>query len=111
MTTFTLSLDYDYPTALLESGGDGQPDGSTSSSIGRARSSARRPGRSPTTHNPSIAGAGWRMPTRLPPLVDAAQLREWVEEEVLPRALPLLEAYQTVLGGRRSVRPVPRPRG
>ena len=32
----------------------------------------------------------------LPPLVDATQLREWVEDEVLPRALPLLEAYQTV---------------
>jgi len=94
MTTFTLSLDYDYPAALLEPDSDGLPGGSTSSSIGRARSSAPRPG---ARQQHTI-----RVPLR--GMEDAYQLRARgrdaapgvVEEEVLPRALPLLEAYQTV---------------
>ena len=32
----------------------------------------------------------------LPPLVDATRLQTWVAEEVVPRAEPLAEAYQTV---------------
>jgi len=35
----------------------------------------------------------------LPPLVDAAALRAWVEDEVVPRAAPLAEAYQVVYDG------------
>ena len=96
MTTFTLSLDYDCPVALLEPDGDGQPrqinlvidwadaviSAETRAHDDNARSEYR-----------------WRGMVDaypLPPLVDATQLREWVETEALPRALPLLEAYQTV---------------
>jgi len=96
MTTFTLSLDYDYPTALLEPDGDGQPRRihlviDWASKIISAETRA---------HNDNTQSEyrwrGMEDAYPLPPLVDAAQLREWVEEEVLPRALPLLEAYETV---------------
>jgi hypothetical protein len=96
MTTFTLSLDYDCPVELLEPDGDGQPrqinlvidwrdaviSAETRAHDDNARSEYRWRG---------MVGA-----YPLPPLVDATRLREWVEEEVLPRALPLLEAYRTV---------------
>lgn len=96
MTTFTLSLDYDYPTALLEPDGDGQPrrihlvidwrdaviSAETRVHDDNTQSEYRR--------------CGMEDAYPLPPLVDATRLREWVEEEVLPRALPLLEAYETV---------------
>ena len=96
MTAFTLSLDYDCPVALLEPDGDGQPrqinlvvdwadaviSAETRAHDDNARSEYR--------------WRGMEDAYTLPEPVDAAQLREWVEEEVLPRALPLLEAYQTV---------------
>lgn len=96
MTTFTLSLDYDYPTALLEPDGDGQPrqinlvidwrdaviSAETRAHDNNTQSEYRR--------------RGMEDAYPLPPLVDATRLREWVEVEVLPRATPLLEAYQTV---------------
>ncbi len=96
MTTFTLSLDYDCPVELLEPDGDGQPrqinlvidwrdaviSAETRAHDDNARSEYR--------------WRGMEDAYPLPPLVDATQLREWVETEALPRALPLLEAYQTV---------------
>lgn len=96
MISFTLSLDYDHPTALLEPDGDGQPrriylvvdwaseiiSTETRSHDDNARSEYR--------------WRGMEDAYALPPLVDAGQLCEWVEDEVLPRAAPLLEAYRTV---------------
>ena len=96
MAPLKLSLDYDCPVALLESDGDGQPrqinlvidwrdaviSAETRAHDDNARSEYRWRG---------MVGA-----YPLPPLVDATQLREWVEDEVLPRAAPLLEAYRTV---------------
>lgn len=96
MTAFTLSLDYDCPVALLEPDGDGQPRwinlvidwaGEVISAETRAHDDNARS---------EYRWRGMEDAYPLPPLVDAAQLREWVEEEVLPRALPLLEAYRTV---------------
>ncbi len=96
MTTFTLSLDYDYPTALLEPDGDGQPRRihlviDWASKIISAETRAHI-----LDTQSEYRWRGMEDAYPLPPLVDAAQLREWVEEEVLPRALPLLEAYETV---------------
>lgn len=96
MTAFALSLDYDCPVALLEPDGDGQPrqinlvidwrdaviSAETRAHDDNARSEYR--------------WRGMEDAYPLPPLVDATQLREWVEEEVLPRAAPLAEAYRTV---------------
>ncbi|WP_343241547.1 DUF2080 family transposase-associated protein [Methanoculleus sp. UBA312] len=96
MTTFALSLDYDCPVALLEPDGDGQPrqinlvidwadaviSAETRAHDDNARSEYR--------------WRGMEDAYTLPPLVDATQLREWVETEALLRALPLLEAYRTV---------------
>ena len=96
MTAFALSLDYDCPVALLEPDGDGQPrqinlvidwrDAVISVEIRAHDDNARS----------EYRWRGMEDAYQLPPLVDAAQLREWVEEEVLPRAAPLAEAYQTV---------------
>lgn len=96
MTTFTLSLDYDCPVALLEPDGDGQPRRINlvidwASKIISAETRAHI-----LDTQSEYRWRGMEDAYPLPPLVDAAQLREWVEEEVLPRALPLLEAYQTV---------------
>ena len=96
MTTFTLSLDYDYPTALLEPDGDGRPRRillviDWASKIISAETRAHD-----DNTQSEYRWRGMEDAYQLPPLVDAAQLREWVEEEVLPRALPLLEAYQTI---------------
>jgi putative transposon-encoded protein len=96
MTAFTLSLDYDCPVALLEPDGDGQPRRihlviDWASRIISAETRAHI-----LDTQSEYRWRGMEDAYPLPPLVDAAQLREWVEEEVLPRALPLLEAYQTV---------------
>lgn len=54
------------------------------------------------TRNPSIDGIpelryrGRESAYFLPTLVDAAELRDWVEEEVLPLARPLFAAYERV---------------
>lgn len=96
MTAFTLSLDYDYPTALLEPDGDGQPRQINLVIDWRdAVISAETRAHDDNTQS-EYRWRGMEDAYPLPPLVDAAQLREWVEEEVLPRALPLLEAYETV---------------
>jgi putative transposon-encoded protein len=96
MTTFNLSLDYDCPVALLEPDGDGRPRRillviDWASKIISVETRA---------HNDDTQSEcrwrGMEDAYPLPPLVDATRLREWVEEEVLPRALPLLEAYRTV---------------
>ncbi len=96
MTPLTISLDYDRPSALLE------PD-----SDGRARRiylvidwasetiSAETRAHDDDTQT-EYRWRGMEDAYPLPPLVDATQLREWVGKEVLPRATPLLEAYQTV---------------
>ncbi|MFA7121624.1 MAG: hypothetical protein WC277_09090, partial [Bacilli bacterium] len=96
MAPFTLSLNYDRPSALLE------PD-----SDGRARRiylvidwqermiSAETQAHDDNTQT-EYRWRGMEDAYPLPPLVDATQLREWVGKEVLPRATPLLEAYQTV---------------
>ena len=96
MTTFTLSLDYDYPTALLEPDGDGQPRQINLVIDWRdAVISAETRAHDDNTQS-EYRWRGMEDAYPLPPLVDATRLREWVEEEVLPRALPLLEAYETV---------------
>ena len=96
MAPLKLSLDYDAPAALLEPDGDGQPRrinlvidwrGAVISAETRAHADYTQS---------EYRWRGMEDAYQLPPLVDAAQLREWVEEEVFPRALPLLEAYQTV---------------
>ena len=91
-----LSLDYDNPTALLESDGDGQPRRINlvidwASKIISAETRAH--------DDNSQSESRWRGledAYPLPPLTDASRLREWVEAEVLPRAAPLAEVYQTV---------------
>ena len=96
MTAFTLSLDYDYPTALLEPDGDGQPRQINLVIDWRdAVISAETRAHDDNTQS-EYRWRGMEDVYSLPPLVDATRLREWVEEEVLPRALPLLEAYETV---------------
>ncbi len=96
MAPLKLSLDYDCPVALLEPDGDGQPrqinlvidwrdaviSAETRAHDDNARSEYR--------------WRGMEDAYLLPPLVDATKLREWVEVVVLPRATPLLEAYETV---------------
>ena len=96
MTTFNLSLDYDCPAALLEPDGDGQPR-RINLVIDWASKIISVETRAHILDTQSeYRWRGMEDAYPLPPLVDAARLREWVEEEVLPRALPLLEAYQTV---------------
>ena len=96
MTAFTLSLDYDYPTALLEPDGDWQPRQINLVIDWRdAVISAETRAHDDNTQS-EYRWRGMEDAYPLPPLVDATRLREWVEEEVLPRALPLLEAYETV---------------
>ncbi|MFA5407173.1 MAG: DUF2080 family transposase-associated protein [Bacilli bacterium] len=43
----------------------------------------------------------------LPPTVDAARLRGWVEAEVVPRAIPLAEVYETEWDGDNYVAAFP----
>ena len=96
MAPFTISLDYDRPVALMEPDGDGQPRrillvidwaSETISAETRAHDDNTRS---------EYRWRGMEDAYQLPPLVDATQLREWVEEEVLPRAAPLAETYETV---------------
>ena len=96
MTPLTISLDYDRPTALMEPDGDGQPRriylvidwaSETISAETRAHDDDTQT---------EYRWRGLEDAYPLPPLVDATQLREWVEEEVLPRAAPLAETYETV---------------
>lgn len=96
MTAFTLSLDYDCSVALLEPDGDGQPR-RINLVIDWASKIISVETRAHDDNTQSeYRWRGMEDAYPLPPLVDATQLRGWVEIEVLPRALPLLEAYQTV---------------
>ena len=96
LAPLTLTLDYDRPTALLEPDGDGQPRRiPLVIDWAAAVISAETRAHDDNTQS-EYRWRGMEDAYPLPPLVDATRLREWVEEEVLPRALPLLEAYQTV---------------
>jgi hypothetical protein len=96
MNSLTISLDYDAPAALLQPDARGQPRRINLVIDWRdAVISAETRAHDDNTQS-EYRWRGMEDAYPLPPLVDAAQLREWVEEEALPRALPLLEAYQTV---------------
>lgn len=96
MTTFALSLDYDCPVALLEPDGDGQPR-QINLVIDWASETISAETRAHDDNAQSeYRWRGMEDAYTLPPLVDATQLREWVKEEVLPRAAPLAETYETV---------------
>lgn len=92
----TLNLNYGRPAALLEA--DARGDARTILLIidwaSETISAETRNQDDNTT--PETRWRGMEDAYPLPPLVDATQLREWVEEEVIPRAQPLAEAYQTV---------------
>lgn len=96
MTPLTLSLDYDRPTALLQPDAHGQPQ-QIALVIDWERKTISAETRDPNLDGiPETRWRGLEDAYSLPPLVDATQLREWVEEEVLPRAAPLADAYRTV---------------
>lgn len=96
MAPLTLALDYDRPTALLQPDAHGQPR-QIALVIDWEHKTISAETRDPNLDGiPETRWRGLEDAYPLPPLVDATRLREWVEEEVLPRALPLLEAYQTV---------------
>jgi hypothetical protein len=96
MTPLTISLNYGRPAALLEA--DARGDARTILLIidwaSETISAETRNQDDNTT--PETRWRGMEDAYVLPPLVDATQLREWVEEEVLPRAAPLAETYETV---------------
>ncbi len=96
MTPFVLSLDYDRPTALLEATQHGVARGIllVIDWEGGTISAETRDPEERVYYEYRWRGREDAYP--LPPLVDATRLREWVEEEVLPRAAPLAEAYRTV---------------
>ena len=91
------SLNYDRPTALLEADARGAGPRDILLVIDWQVKLISVETREPDDNGVSEARwHGLENAYQLPPLVDATQLREWVEEEVLPRAAPLAEAYQTV---------------
>jgi len=96
MTPLTISLDYDAPAALLQPDARGQPRHillviDWASKIISVETRAHD-----DKTQSEYRWRGMEDAYPLPPLVDATQLREWVEEEVLPRAAPLADAYRTV---------------
>ena len=96
MTPLTISLDYDRPTALLQPDAHGQPR-HILLVIDWEHKTITVETRAPNLDGmPETRWRGMEDAYTLPPLVDATQLREWVEEEVLPRAAPLADAYRTV---------------
>ena len=96
MTPLSISLNYDRPTALLQPDAHGQPR-QIALVIDWEHKTITVETRAPNLDGiPETRWRGMEDAYPLPPLVDATQLREWVKEEVLPRALPLLEAYRTV---------------
>ena len=96
MTAFTLSLDYDLPAALLQPDARGQPR-HISLVIDWVHATITAETRDPSDNGvPETRWRGLEDAYPLPPLVDATELREWVAEEVLPRAAPLADAYETV---------------
>lgn len=96
MTPLTISLNYDRPTALLQPDAHGQPR-QIALVIDWEHKTITVETRDPSDNGaPERWWRGLADAYQLPPLVDATQLREWVETEVLPRAAPLAEAYRTV---------------
>jgi len=96
MTPLTISLDYDRPTALLQPDAHGQPR-QIALVIDWEHKTITVETRDPSDNGaPERWWRGLADAYQLPPLVDATQLREWVETEVLPRAAPLADAYRTV---------------
>jgi len=93
---FTLHLNYVSPVDLLESTARGQPR-TILLVVDWERQTISAETKDPEDHtSPETRWIGLEDAYPLPPLVDATQLRAWVEDEVLPRAQPLAEAYQTV---------------
>lgn len=106
MTTFTLSLDYDYPTALLEqASGRREPvPRNINLVVDWANKEIYVETRDPDDHTVSAARwNGLEDAYPLPQGVDASRLRAWVEEEVVPRAQPLADAFLVVYDGSRRV--------
>ena len=96
MAPLKLSLDYDAPAALLQPDARGQPR-HISLVIDWEQATITAETRDPTLDGiPEARWRGLEDAYPLPPLVDATELREWVAEEVLPRAAPLADAYETV---------------
>ena len=96
MTPLTISLNYDRPTALLQPDAHGQPR-QIALVIDWEHKTITVETRDPSDNGaPDRWWRGLADAYQLPPLVDATQLREWVAEEVLPRAAPLADAYETV---------------
>jgi len=96
MAPLKLSLDYDAPAALLQPDARGQPR-HISLVIDWEHATITAETRDPSDNGvPETRWRGLEDAYPLPPLVDATELREWVAEEVLPRAAPLADAYETV---------------
>jgi hypothetical protein len=91
-----LSLNYSAPAALLQPDARGQPR-HILLVIDWEHATITAETRDPNLDGmPETRWRGMEDAYPLPPLVDATQLREWVEEEVLPRAAPLADAYRTI---------------
>jgi len=96
MAPLTLSLDYSAPAALLQPDARGQPR-TILLVIDWEQATITAETRDPSDNGiPETRWRGMEDAYSLPPLVDATKLREWVAEEVLPRAAPLADAYETV---------------
>jgi hypothetical protein len=96
MASLALNLSYDRPAALLEADAHGQPR-QIALVIDWEHKTITVETRDPSDNGaPERWWRGLADAYQLPPLVDATQLREWVEEEVLPRAAPLADAYRTI---------------
>lgn len=92
----TASLIYDRPTALLEPTARGEPRTIVLVIDWQARTITAETRHPEECTTPESEWRGLADAYLLPLLVDAAQLRDWVVAEVVPRALPLAEAYETV---------------
>lgn len=96
MTPLTINLNYVAPAALLEATARGQPR-TILLVINWQEQTIRAETKDPEDNTtPETRWRGLEDAYPLPPLTDATQLHEWVAEEVLPRAAPLADAYETV---------------
>lgn len=96
MTPLTLNLNYVAPVDLLEATARGQPR-TILLLINWQEQTISAETKDPEDNTqPETRWHGLEDAYSLPPLTDATQLRQWVEDEVLPRAAPLAEAYQTI---------------
>ena len=96
MTPLVISLDYDAPAALLQLDARGQPR-HILLVIDWEHATITAETRDPSDNGiPETRWRGMEDAYALPPLVDATKLHDWVAEEVLPRAAPLADAYETV---------------